>query len=520
MLAGLSLTDPAPAHLARQLITLDAAWKQTAARLGEAGDDARARVVPGPNGRARLVVDHLDALGEPGSLVWLRATAQTMMPRVDLPELLLEVHAWTGFLDAYTHLADVPARTKDLSVSVAALLVAEACNVGLTPVIKPGEPALSRARLAHVDQYYVRAENHAAASGVLIGAQAQIPIARAWGGGLLASVDGLRFVVPVRTINAGPSPKYFGCKRGITWLNAVNDQVAGIGQMVVPGTPRDSLFILDTLLNLDAGPKPGVVATGNASCSDMVFGVFAILNYRFAPRFADLPGQGYWRAALPEPLPANVDPSPGQQAIGGYGPLEPIARNTVNVAKIATQWPDMLRVAGSLVTSQVRACDLLRMFGRDGHPTPLGQAFIEYGRIAKTLHLLALVDPVDGSYQRRMNRQLTVQESRHRLGRKICHGHRGQIRQAYREGQEDQLAALGLVLNAVVPWNTRYLDAIVESLRGSGQPVRDEAAARLSPLGHAHLNCLGRYAFTTQPPAELRPLRDPNARDGADDGEF
>ena len=157
---------------------------------------------------------------------------------------------------------------------------------------------------------------------------------------------------------------------------------------------------------------------------------------------------------------------------------------------------------------------------RDGHPTPLGQAFIEYGRIAKTLHLLALVDPVDGSYQRRMNRQLTVQESRHRLGRKICHGHRGQIRQAYREGQEDQLAALGLVLNAVVLWNTRYLDAIVESLRGSGQPVRDEAAARLSPLGHAHLNCLGRYAFTTQPPAELRPLRDPNARDGEDDGEF
>ena len=44
----------------------------------------------------------------------------------------------------------------------------------------------------------------------------------------------------------------------------------------------------------------------------------------------------------------------------------------------------MLRVAGSLVTNQVRAYDLLRMFGRDGHPTPLGQAFVEYGRIAKT----------------------------------------------------------------------------------------------------------------------------------------
>jgi TnpA family transposase len=329
-------------------------------------------------------------------------------------------------------------------------------------------------------------------------------------------LDGQRWEAVRGDVLAGlsltdPAPTHLA--RQLITLDAAWKQTTGCGSSC-PFAP-DSLLILDTLLNLDAGPKPEVVAT-DASYSDMVFGVFAILNYRFA----DLPDQRYWRAALPEPLPANVDLSPELQAIGGYGPLEPIARNTVNVAKIAAQWPDMLRVAGSLVTNQIRAYDLLRMFGRDGHPTPLGQAFIEYSWIAKTLHLLALVDPVDGSYQRRMNRQLTVQESRHRLGRKICHGHRGQIRQADREDQEDQLAALGLVLNAVVLWNTRFLDAIVEGLRGSGQPVRDEAVARLSPLGRAHLNCLGRYAFTTQPPAELRPLRDPNARDGEDDGEF
>ena len=79
------------------------------------------------------------------------------------------------------------------------------------------------------------------------------------------------------------------------------------------------------------------MSTDNASYSDMVFGVFAILNYRFGPRFADLPDQRYWRAALPDPLPDGVGLSPEQQAISGYGSLEPIARNTVNVAKIATQ---------------------------------------------------------------------------------------------------------------------------------------------------------------------------------------
>jgi hypothetical protein len=140
------------------------------------------------------------------------------------------------------------------------------------------------------------------------------------------------------------------------------------------------------------------------------------------------------------------------------------------------------------------------------------------------MHLLAVVDPMDDTYRRLMNRQLTVQESRHRLARAICHGGRGQIRQAYREGQEDQLAALGLVLNAVVLWNTRYLDAAVAQLRTEGHDIKEEEdVARLSPLKDRHINFLGRYLFNIKasgPGQGLRPLRDPDAPelDEDDDG--
>jgi Tn3 transposase DDE domain len=99
-----------------------------------------------------------------------------------------------------------------------------------------------------------------------------------------------------------------------------------------------------------------------------------------------------------------------------------------------------------------------------------------------------MVDPVDTGYRRTVHRQLTVQESRHRLARKIFHGQRGELRHPYREGQEDALGALGLVCNTVVLWNTRYIDAAVAQLRADGHPVRDEDVARLSPLGHAHIN--------------------------------
>jgi hypothetical protein len=146
-------------------------------------------------------------------------------------------------------------------------------------------------------------------------------------------------------------------------------------------------------------------------------------------------------------------------------------------------------------------------------PTPLGAAFAEYGRIAKTEHLLRVVDPVDDTYRRQMNRQLTVQESRHKLARDVCHGKRGTIHQAYRDGMEDQLGALGLVLNAIVLWTTKYIDAAVAQLRAEGHEIRDEDIARLSPLKHRNLNLLGRYSFTASTPAAgvLRPLRHPDA---------
>lgn len=146
-----------------------------------------------------------------------------------------------------------------------------------------------------MDQNYLRVETLSAANARLIAAQADIPISRLWGGGLIASVDGLRFVVPVQTVNAGANPKYFGLRRGVTWLNAVNDQVSGLGAVLVPGTVRDSLYVLDCLLNLDDGARPELVTSDTASYSDIVFGLFRLLGYQFCPRIADLADQRLWR---------------------------------------------------------------------------------------------------------------------------------------------------------------------------------------------------------------------------------
>jgi Tn3 transposase DDE domain len=128
--------------------------------------------------------------------------------------------------------------------------------------------------------------------------------------------------------------------------------------------------------------------------------------------------------------------------------------------------------------------------------------------------VLTYVD--DESYRRDIKGQSNLHEDRHSLARRVFHGHRGELRQRYREGMEDQLGALGLVLNCITLWNTFYMNAALSQLRGQGYPVRNEDVARLSPFARKHINVHGRYSFLLpELPGGRRPLRDSD--DATDD---
>lgn len=132
---------------------------------------------------------------------------------------------------------------------------------------------------------------------------------------------------------------------------------------------------------------------------------------------------------------------------------------------------------------------------------------------------MRMVDPVDDTYRRRMNRRLTAQESRHRLARDVCHSTRGTIHQEYRDGLEDQLGLFG---HAIVLWRPRYMDTAVTRLRAEGHEIRDEEHCPPLPLKHRNLDVLGRCSFAASTPAagDLRPLRDPDAAGlGLDEGD-
>jgi len=129
------------------------------------------------------------------------------------------------------------------------------------------------------------------ANARLVDHQATLALARTWGGGEVASADGMRFVAPVRTLNAGPNRKYFGSARGITWYNFVSDQYSGFHGIVIPGTLRDSIFVLEGLLEQQTGLNPTEIMTDTAGASDMVFGLFWLLGYHNRPAWPTRAGR-------------------------------------------------------------------------------------------------------------------------------------------------------------------------------------------------------------------------------------
>jgi hypothetical protein len=235
-------------------------------------------------GKQRIVLTPLQKLHEPESLQMLRKRIQNILPITDLPQLLLEVNRWTGFMGSFRHISEARSRINELPISVCALLISQACNIGLKPLVQDGVPSLERDRLTWIEQNYFRAETITEANTRLVDFHSQLALSNIWGGGEIASADGLRFFTPVKSVHSGPNPQYFGTGRGVTYYNFTSDQFTGLHGLVIPGTIHDSLYLLQCVLEQNTSLQPREIMTDTAGYSDIIFGLFGLLGYQFSPR--------------------------------------------------------------------------------------------------------------------------------------------------------------------------------------------------------------------------------------------
>jgi len=459
-----------PFEAAPALDGLRADFDAAVGRLADGLDDNPfASLVDG-----QLAYSRDDGDQEPASVGELRRVIETRLPRIRIEDLLVEVDRWCGFTRELVPLGGYQPRVENAYPATLAALVAHGTNLGLATMAQSTK-GITVDVLHHQTKCYLHPEALKAANRRLVDYHHALPIASAWGDGSMSSSDGQRFGVQAPSLLASFYPRYFGYyDRAVTVYTHVSDQFSVFGTRVISCGTREALHVLDALLENDTVLRPREHTTDTHGFTEQLFGLCHLLGFSFMPRLADLKDQKLYRLGAPHRLAS-------------------IFRGTIDVALIAEQWDQLVRIASSLRSRTTPAHVVLDRLA--GNSTDrLSKALTMLGRAVKTIHVLRYVQ--DAQLRARIGRQLNRGESRHALAKRLFFANQGAFRRGDRDEIMNKSTALSVLSNAVLVWNSVQFAKIIEGLEGStGDAVELADLARISPLASAHVIPSGTYRF-------------------------
>lgn len=437
-----------------------------------------------------LVVTRLTAEDVPAAAKALQEEIGRRLPVVDLTDILLEVNAWTGFTSRLPGLEHAH-RGQEHDTRLLAAILAMGCNIPLSDMAR--STGLAYQSLWWTASNYLRDDTLKAANNLLVNEHHRQWLVTYWGDGTFSSSDGQRFPVSGKVRNARALPTYFGTGKGVTMQTHSSDQYAQYGSKVVPATLRDATVVLDEIVGNETDLRILTHTTDTAGYSDIIFALFDLLGLFFCPRIRDIADQRLCK-------------------IKGKDWTYPDLRFTGSISPdyLLRHWDELLRLAGSIVSGRVTASlfiSKLQAYPRQNNLTYVLQA---YGQLIKTSFILRYLQ--SQPLRRRINAQLNKGEELHALRAWLWFGSDGLIRRKQEEDQSESARCLTLLTNAILLWNTVYMQEVLRQLQAEGYAVEEAHFDYLSPCRYEHINRLGKYSFTNSGDLDSthrRPLRDP-----------
>jgi len=434
----------------------------------------------------KLVLSRLKAEELPASVDRLQNIISDRLPRIELTDLLVEVDSWIHFTDCFEHASTKQPKSPQLLTSLYASILALANNYGLKKMAEIS--GLSYSQLAWCTNWFIREETLQSAINTLVNYQFQQPLALRWGGGTMSSSDGQRFPVAVKSKNSKSIPKY-GYGRILTYYSWSSDQHSQWRSKPAPSTIRDATYVLDGMLDNETELPLHEHTTDTAGYTELIFAFFDLLGFIFSPRIKGLKNQHIYQ------LDKGIQ----------YKKIDEILQGTIKPQKILKHWDTFLRVMASLKLGWVTSSLFISKLQSQPKQSNLTKAFQEYGRFMKSIYIPRYICRED--QQRRVSMQLNKGEALHFLRQWLMFAEEGKIRKSQLQDQANQASALTLVTNAIIVWNTRYMQAVIDQLKEEGYPVNEEDLAHISPCRFDHINKHGRLTFNVEKELKRQTLR-------------
>jgi len=438
-------------------------------------------------GNDKIQVDRLEK-DTPEDAKDLSESLYKMLPRVKLPDLLIEVAGWTSFDRNFIHASSGNMAKGDEKAILIAALMAMGTNIGLSKMAD-STPGISYRQMSNTAHWRMYDDAMKRVQATLVNYQHKQFLSSYWGDGSTSSSDGMRVQVGVSSLHAEHNPHY-GSGKGTTMYRFVSDQFSSFYTKVINTNARDAVHVIDGLLYHETDLCLDEHYTDTAGYTDQVFGLSHLLGFRFAPRIRDISELKLYSLTKP----------------GDYPEIENIIHGRINTKIIQENYDDVLRLAHSIAEGKVSGSLIMSKLGSYARQNALATALREMGRIEKTIFVLDYIS--NESLRRRIQRGLNKSEAVNALARAIFFGKHGELRERELQDQLQRASALNILINAISIWNTAYLQKAIDYSKSKGD-FNDSLLKHIAPLGWEHINFLGEYTFDVKnvpEPDKLRPL--------------
>jgi TnpA family transposase len=325
------------------------------------------------------------------------------------------------------------------------------------------------------------------ASGDVINAFAALDVARMWGDGSVAAVDGSQIETWENNILAETSIRYGGF--GGIAFRLVSDTYIALFSHFIPCGVWEAVYLLDSLLANDSDIQPDQVHADTQGQSLPVFGLAALLGFDLLPRIRNWHDLSFYRPTA-STMYKHIDSLFGD--------------NTIDWELIEKHWPDLLRAGISIREGRLSSVTLLRRLGNHSRRNRLYKALRELGRVIRTITLLRYLS--EPGLRDQIAAVTNRTEAFHNFSQFLMIGGR-LIGHNDPEYQERVVKFNELVANCATYSTALDITDAANALAGEGYPVDTDDLATISPYITRTIRRFGSWVVDLTPPAQAPATR-------------
>ncbi|MCH2218332.1 MAG: Tn3 family transposase [Flavobacteriales bacterium] len=399
------------------------------------------------------------------------------LPKIKIENLLIEVDRLTGFLKCFTPIHGQNRSVDSLHQPLIATIMAQAMNIGFA-TMQDCTPNIKADTMRQINDAYIREATIKEANSVLVNNHSQMALSQVHGDGSVSSSDGQRFIINASSLLASFFPRYCGYyEKVISIYTHVSDQLAVYNTNAISCSPRESLHVIDGLLDNNTILRIKEHSTDTEGYTEHIFALCFLLGIRFMPRIKDLKSQQLYRIDKAE-----------------RSNLDALLTKSISLKIIQEQLDQMVKVVASLKNKLCPAHEIIRRLSKGSPSDQLSKAFTHLGRLVKTMYILQYV--TEQELRDKVNLQLNKGEQRHGLARWIFFANQGKFQTGDYEEIMNKASCLSLVSNAVLYWNTVKMSQFIGQLQKNGEEIDSDILRHISLLPFKHVIPMGTY-FTS-----------------------